>query len=129
MLGPARTVIVTDNLHIAGTNQAGGTFGGERVEVSGATAMRTDGTIVGSVATMDEHFRNAVDFLGVDVPTAFRLCSTNPARVAGVERRKGALDQGMDADIVLLDANLRVTATICRGKIAFNADPSRASAD
>ena len=129
VLGPARTVIVTDNLNIAGTNQAGGTFGGERVEVSGATAMRTDGTIVGSVATMDEHFRNAVDFLGVDVPTAFRLCSTNPARVAGVQGRKGALERGMDADIVLLDANLRVTATICRGKIAFNADPSRASAD
>ena len=128
ILGPARTVIVTDNLHIAGIDQAGGSFGGQRVEVSGASAVREDGTIVGSVATMDQHFRNAVEFLGVDVATAFRLCSTNPARVVGAEARKGTLETGMDADIVLLDAELEVQATVCRGEIAFLREPRRLSA-
>ncbi|MGH7751970.1 MAG: N-acetylglucosamine-6-phosphate deacetylase, partial [Gemmatimonadales bacterium] len=95
VLGPARTVIVTDNLHIAGTSEAGGTFGGQGVEVSGAKAVRSDGTIVGSVATMDQHFRNAVAWLGIDLATAFRICSTNPARVAGAQQRKGAIERGM----------------------------------
>lgn len=119
LLGPARTVVVTDNLHIAGTSDAGGTFGGQRVEVSGAKAVRSDGTIVGSVATMDQHFRNAIEFLGIDVPTAFRLCSSNPARVAGAAERKGAIIPGMDADLVLLDDGLRVVATVCRGEPVF----------
>lgn len=119
VLGPSRTVVVTDNLHIAGTAEVGGTFGGQSVEVSGAKAVRADGTIVGSVATMDQHFRNAIQFLGIDMATAFRLCATNPARVAGVDGRKGAIAQGMDADLVLLDGNLQVTATMCRGEVVF----------
>ncbi|MGH2610228.1 MAG: N-acetylglucosamine-6-phosphate deacetylase, partial [Tepidiformaceae bacterium] len=128
ILGPTRTVVVTDNLHIAGTEAAGGTFGGQRVEVSGAKAVRADGTIVGSVATMDQHFRNAIEFLGIDVATAFRLCSTNAARVTGAQARKGALEPGMDGDVVLLDADLQVVATICRGEVAFNREPARLTA-
>jgi N-acetylglucosamine-6-phosphate deacetylase len=128
ILGPSRTVVVTDNLHIAGTQESGGTFGGQVVEVSGAKAVRTDGTIVGSVATMDQHFRNTIEFLGIDVSTAFRLCSTNPVRVAGAQARKGAIAPGMDGDVVLLDAELRVAATVCRGELAFERQPGRLSA-
>lgn len=118
-LGPARAVVVTDNLHIAGTELQGGDFGGEHIEVSGAKAVRSDGTIVGSVATMDVHFRNSIAFLGIDLAAAFRICSTNPARVAGAGARKGALDRGKDADIVMLDADRDVVATVCRGQIAY----------
>ena len=128
LLGPARSVVVTDNLHIAGTGEAGGTFGGQQVEVSGAKAVRADGTIVGSVATMDQHFRNVIEFLGVDLETAFRLCSTNPARVAGASERKGAIAAGMDADLVLLDSALRVVATICRGEIVVGRERLRRGA-
>lgn len=125
LLGAGRTVVVTDNLEIAGTDKMTSTFGGDPVEVEGFRAVRRDGTIVGSVATMDEHFRNVLAFLEVDVSTAFRLCSTNPARVAGVGDRKGLLAHEMDADIVLLDRHLQVEATICRGEIAFIRDPGR----
>lgn len=127
VLGPERTLVVTDNLHIAGTEASGGRFGGQEVEVSGAKAVRADGTIVGSVATMDQHFRNAIAFLGIDLRTAFKLCSANPARVAGAEPRKGRLAAGMDADVVLLDEELRVRATVCRGELAYLADPGRLS--
>ncbi|MGH2632389.1 MAG: N-acetylglucosamine-6-phosphate deacetylase, partial [Tepidiformaceae bacterium] len=44
-LGPARTVVVTDNLHIAGTDIEGGDFGGQQIAVSGRKAVRSDGTI------------------------------------------------------------------------------------
>lgn len=125
LLGPGRAVVVTDNLHIAGTDEMTATFGGDPVEVNGFRAVRRDGTIVGSVATMDEHFRNVLAFLEVDVSTAFRLCATNPARIVGVDDRKGALSHEMDADIVLLDRKLHVAATICRGEVAFLADPGR----
>lgn len=117
--GPGRTVVVTDNLHLAGVDAASGRFAGEQVTVSGATAAKADGTIVGSVATMDQHFRNAMDFLRIDMPTAFQLCAANPARVIGADARKGRLAPGLDADLVLLDSERRVRMTVCRGQVAF----------
>ena len=119
LLGPLRAVIVTDNLHLAGAEPGRAAFAGESVTVSGAAARKADGTLVGSVATFDVHVRNAVEYFGLDLPTAFRLASTNPARVAGAADRKGQLEPGFDADIVLLDRDLRVAATICRGVIAY----------
>ena len=119
ILGPARTVVVTDNLHLAGTGLQSGQFGGQEVQVSGAKAARADGTIVGSVATMDIHFRNAVAFLGLELSDAFRICSANPARVAGASSRKGSIAPGKDADLVLLDASLNVVKTVCRGSLIF----------
>jgi N-acetylglucosamine-6-phosphate deacetylase len=120
MLGPQRAVVVTDNLHLAGVPAETGRFAGEEVTVSGGKAARADGTIVGSVETMDQHFRNTMRFLGISISTAFRLCSTNPARVAGASNRKGQVERGMDADLVLLDGDLRVQMTICRGDVAFD---------
>jgi N-acetylglucosamine-6-phosphate deacetylase len=120
ILGPSRTVVVTDNLHLAGMEAQTGRFAGEEVTVSGGKAAKADGTIVGSVETMDQHFRNTMEFLGIDLGTAFRICSTNPARVAGAANRKGHLDRGMDADIVLLDSDCQVQVTICRGEVAFD---------
>ncbi len=119
VLGPSRTVVVTDNLHLAGMEATSGRFAGEEVTVTGAKAAKADGTIVGSVATMDTHFRNTLEFLGVDLATAFRLCSTNPAGVAGAAGRKGQIEPGFDADMVLLDGELRVRLTVCRGEVVF----------
>lgn len=120
ILGPHRTVVVTDNLHLAGMQAETGRFAGEEVTVSGGKAAKADGTIVGSVETLDQHLRNAMRFLGINLSTAFRLCSTNPARVAGASERKGRIERGMDADLVVLDGNLQVQMTICRGEIAFD---------
>ncbi|KAA0232020.1 N-acetylglucosamine-6-phosphate deacetylase, partial [bacterium] len=48
-----------------------------------------------------------------------------PARLAGARERKGRIEPGYDADLVLLDSEWRVVATICRGQVAFCADPGR----
>ncbi|WP_322819653.1 N-acetylglucosamine-6-phosphate deacetylase [Tepidiforma sp.] len=119
LLGPNRTVIVSDNLHLAGVDAGQAVFAGETVSVHGSHARKADGTIVGSVAPFDVHVRNAIEILAIDLATAFRLASTNPARIAGASHRKGQLEPGFDADIVLLDHDLRVALTICRGQIAY----------
>lgn len=124
-LGPGRTVVITDNMELAGTPTSAGTFAGQDIEVLGPTAVRSDGTIVGSVATMDQHFRNAIQLFGIDVATAFRLCASNPARVIGEGDRKGQVQRGFDADLVLLDADLQVVATVCRGTVAWITEPAR----
>lgn len=119
LLGPSRAVIVTDNLHLAGAEDAPASFEGEPLRVAGAHAARPDGTVVGSVATFDVHVRNAVEYFGLDLPALARLSAANPARVAGASDRKGLLEPGFDADVVLLDGDFHVHATICRGALAY----------
>lgn len=123
VLGPERTIVVTDNLYIAGTGRDRARWGSEAVAASAGAAIRADGTIVGSVTTFDQHFRNVCRLLGVGPAVAFQLCAENPARVAGAAGRKGRIEPGMDADIVLLDADLQVAATICRGRLAYQRQP------
>jgi N-acetylglucosamine-6-phosphate deacetylase len=122
LLGPERMVCVTDNLEMAGAaDSPGGTeFGGAVIEAREGVATRADGTIAGSLAPFDEHFRRVLRLFGGDLSAAFWACAANPARVAGVGARKGTLAVGADADIVLLDATNRVVATICRGEVLFD---------
>ena len=42
------------------------------------------------------------------------------AQIAGAANRKGRLDRGMDADLVLMDGDFRVKVTVCRGNIAYD---------
>ncbi len=68
----------------------------------------------GSVATMDRLVRNMVQLAGVSLSDAVTMATATPARVAGLEN-KGQLKPGFDADIVLLDESLQVTAVYAKG--------------
>jgi len=119
-LGAERTVAITDAQPIAGVAELRGfTFAGQPAEVRDGAARLADGTIAGSILTMDQALRNLVQTLELDLPTASRLLSLNPARVAGAAERKGIIAAGYDADIVLLDKGLCVQATFCRGRLAY----------
>ncbi len=61
-----------------------------------------------------------MEFLRIDITTAFQLCAANPARVIGADARKGRLAPGLDADLVALDGDGRVRMTVCRGRVAFD---------
>ena len=73
-----------------------------------------DDALSGSALTMAQAFRNTVQRFGRSIGEASTLCSATPAAVLG-ERRKGHLAAGMDADLVLLDADLNVRATVVGG--------------
>ena len=76
---------------------------------------------------MDVALRNAVSFLGVTVEQAVVMASTNPARLLGLAARKGAIAAGMDADLVLLDDELRVRGTMVGG--AWGLEPAAGGRD
>jgi N-acetylglucosamine-6-phosphate deacetylase len=73
-----------------------------------------EGRLAGSTLTLDRAVRNVVA-LGVPLGAALRMASLNPARLLGIDARKGILAPGADADIVLLDSELRVTGVMTRG--------------
>ena len=118
-LGAERTIIVTDALSCAGLPNAEFTFAGQPARVIDGVARLSDGTITGSVLTTDQALRNLVELVGVALPDAVRMLTLNPAQSAGAAQRKGRLQPGYDSDLLIFDRDLRLQATICRGKLAF----------
>jgi N-acetylglucosamine-6-phosphate deacetylase len=119
MLGPERTVIITDALAGAGLDDATFEFAGQPAHVVHGAAHLDDGTITGSVLTMDQALRNILLMTGVSLPQAAGMMAFNPARSAQVAGRKGCLQAGYDADLTIFDQSMTLQATICRGEIAY----------
>jgi N-acetylglucosamine-6-phosphate deacetylase len=124
-LGPERTIIVTDALSCAGLPDAEFTFAGQPARVIDGVARLSDGTITGSVLTTDQALRNLVQRVDVPLPAAVGMLTLNPAQSAVVADRKGRLQAGYDADLLIFDRELRLHATICRGRLAFATDAWR----
>ena len=78
------------------------------------TAELEDGTLAGSVLTMDGAFRTLVRHAGASLVDAARMCATTPAEQLGL-RDCGRIAVGATADLVVLDAALRVQATYLAG--------------
>ncbi len=77
------------------------------------------GGLAGSGLTMDRAVKNAVKLLDVDIPQAVAMASSNPARVLGLQNNKGFIQEGYDADMVMLDDELDVVRCWVGGKCCY----------
>jgi N-acetylglucosamine-6-phosphate deacetylase len=93
-------------------------LGGQRVIVDGRTARLVDGTLAGSLLTMDHAVRNIVQWTDAPTIDALRMASEVPARLLGLARM-GHIREGNEADLVLLDEDLQVQVTIIKGEIVY----------
>jgi len=98
-------------------------LGPHRVTVKGPLATLEDGTIAGSILTMNLAVRNAMRFAGVSLVEAVRMSSLIPAAVAGCAQRKGSLEVGKDADVTVVGPDFQCRATWVRGRLAYGVRP------
>ncbi len=91
-----------------------------RAEREEALEFLDSGVIAGSVLTMETALKNALQASGRPLEQAWPISSLNAAREIGVSARKGSLETGKDADLVLMDDNFQVRMTIVEGEIAFD---------
>lgn len=119
ILGPKRVVVITDALAGAGLADGIFEFAGQQAQVICGAAHLADGTLTGSVLTMEQALRNMLEMTNVTLPEAVRMVTLNPAEAIGVAKRKGLLRSGYDADLLIFDASLKLQATICQGVVAF----------
>ncbi|MGV3722011.1 MAG: N-acetylglucosamine-6-phosphate deacetylase [Actinomycetota bacterium] len=118
--GPDRVALITDAFSATGLPEGTHTLGPHRVTVKGALCTLENGTIAGSIITMNVAVRNAIRFAGVSLVEAVRMSSLIPAQVAGCADRKGSLEAGKDADVTLLDAEFACRATWSRGNCVYD---------
>ena len=115
----SRLVVITDAIRYIGMPDGVYTFNGQNFHLSGASCRLDDGTIAGSVLTMNRGVRNLRDHAGIPMYQAVRAASLSAAESAGVEVSKGSLEPGKDADVILLDEDCAVAMTFVRGECKY----------
>lgn len=120
--GTEKAVLITDAIRGAGMPDGDYELGGQAIVVRDGAVRLADGTLAGSCLTMDVGVRNIVSFTGVCACEAIAMATLTPARSIGVSDRKGSLEPGKDADLVLLDQDLRVVSTIVMGEVVYRAE-------
>jgi len=118
--GAENVLLVTDAMEAAGMPDGEYYLGKLKTIVRSGEARLEDGALAGSVLTMDRAVRNMVNLVGVDLPTAVAMATLHPARLHGLADRKGRLAPGLDADLVLLDRQLGVLATVVQGRVVHD---------
>ena len=119
--GVSRMMAITDGVSAAGLREgARATLGGREIAVRDSAAYLDDGTLAGSIATMDRVFRFLVRDVGLSLLDAARMCATNPASELGLTDT-GRIATGAIADLVVLDRNLQVKQTYIGGYQMFPA--------
>jgi len=117
-LGTDRVVLITDA--VAGAGLADGVYNllGDRVTVKAGRATLDNGTLAGSVATLNQCVRNVHACVGVPLEEAVKMASLNPARSMGFAGRLGTLGVGKDASLAVIDEKVNVYLTLVKGKVA-----------
>ena len=118
--GTARMMAITDGVAVAGMPEGStALLGGRQIRVNKSAAYLEDGTLAGSVATMDRVFRFLVRDVGLSLVDAAHLCSTTPAAELSLTDL-GTITKGAIADLVVLDRDFHVKQTYVAGRLVYN---------
>lgn len=117
--GKLGLMLITDAMRAKCLGNGTYDLGGQDVIVDGGKATLEDGTLAGSVVTMQEAFTNMKAYTDATIEDLVFMSSINPAKQYGIYDRKGSIDIGKDADLIILDENGELKMTICRGVLAY----------
>jgi N-acetylglucosamine-6-phosphate deacetylase len=114
-----RVSLISDAVAPAGLGDGEYNIWDETITVKGGRTSNRHGSIAGSVITMLDAVRT-VRSLGLDECEAARVASLNPARLLGMDRDRGSIEEAKRADLTALDAEGNVRLTLIGGRIAFD---------
>ena len=116
--GPHRLALVSDAMQGVGLPDGEYFIGGQDCLVQGGIAIIRDRpeVIASSVTPMIGMMRFIHGTVGVRIEDAWTMGSLTPARIIGADARKGSLDEGKDADVILLDRDLNLLEVYAKGQ-------------
>ncbi|MFJ7827790.1 N-acetylglucosamine-6-phosphate deacetylase [Psychrobacillus sp. NPDC096623] len=116
--GAEGIILITDAMRAKGLAYGEYDLGGQTVHVTEKGAHLSSGALAGSILTMDQALRNMKQSTNCSLKELVSMSSTNAAKQLKLPH-KGYIGEGFDADLVILDMELNIQKTICRGKIVF----------
>jgi N-acetylglucosamine-6-phosphate deacetylase len=120
--GPDRTLLITDAIRATGLPEGETELGGQIVTVRNGACRLADGTLAGSIVTMDVALRNFLRAADWSLAHGWPVSSRSAARSLGLDDEVGSVAPGFRADLVLLDRNLNVVATVVGGRLVYLRD-------
>jgi len=123
--GPDRIALITDAMRAASQQTSKSILGsktnGLKVIIEDGVAKLPDRTsFAGSVATTDRLVRTMIGIAEVPLIEAVRMMTLTPARIMKIEKQKGSIAAGKDADIVIFDDDINIQSAIVGGEILYN---------
>ena len=119
--GTERVILISDAMRATGLGDGDFELGGQAVTVRGGAARTLDGALAGSTVTLDEILRRVMRHAGLSLAQALPMASAVPAAALGLAGRKGTLQPGTDADLILLDDEAQVRLTMVAGRVVYDA--------
>jgi N-acetylglucosamine-6-phosphate deacetylase len=118
-------VAVSDSMMAAGLGDGEFTLGRKKIIVRDGDAKLPNGrTRAGSTLTMRKALLNFMNFTSLQLDKAILPMTQNPAKMLGLDKQKGRIAQGMDADLVVLDSHMNVEYTFVEQKLVYRRNGS-----
>ncbi|MBI6874147.1 N-acetylglucosamine-6-phosphate deacetylase [Clostridium aciditolerans] len=117
--GADKVILITDSMRAGCMKDGISELGGQKVIVKNNSARLENGTLAGSILTLNKAAKNMVENTNLNIYQAISMVSLNSAKDIGISDRKGSIEEGKDADIVIFDEEYNVSHTIVEGKTVF----------
>lgn len=114
--GKDKLILITDSLEAAGLENGKYLLGNQDVYVKDGEARLIDGTLAGSIVSMNVAVKNAYEHLELTLNEAVNLASYNPAQSLN-EPLLGEIKVGNYADIIFFDDNIQIQQTMIKGQL------------
>ena len=118
-IGPERFITITDGMHAMGLPDGHYVYNKLEYESKNGTARYKDGTLIGTALGLSQMLARLTQFAPCSAATAIKTVTANAAQVLGLAGTKGSIAPGRDADLVILENDLSVRATIVGGQVVY----------
>ena len=123
--GKDQLILITDSMRACMLPDGESELGGQVVIVKDQIATLRDGTIAGSVLTMNEAIRRFWLNTGVPLQDVIRLVTINPAKELLLDDKMGSIAVGKEANLTIFDDNIFISQTIVEGKVVYQQDSKK----
>lgn len=110
-----RIILVTDSMRAKALGEGEYDLGGQKVIVSGKEARLESGVLAGSTLFMNDAVKNISDVTECGIYDIVKMSSENTSKLHNIFDKKGSIEVGKDADLVLLNDDLSISEVYCKG--------------
>lgn len=117
--GLDKLILITDSMRAGCLKDGFSELGGQKVIVKNNSARLEDGTLAGSILTLNVAVKNFMDYTDIKIYEAVNMASLNPAKDLKIDNKTGSIEIGKNADIIIFDDNFDVKQTIIEGQTVY----------